>query len=163
MQSTLDTLQGHIEAYPAPGADINLSLMDKVNSSLTELKSLAVKHQKSNIFTQFALARKTQSLLAEATEYYTEATSKLHLNIAVSHYGVNLRVDEGVSILVSASDGTDIKLSEMALAITTMAQQQLTILAAVNSFAATTTDRSNITTGPALGCSVTGEQSAITQ
>jgi hypothetical protein len=71
----------------------------------------------------------------------------------------------GVAILLydSASDGTDIKLSEMALAITTMAQQQLTILAAVNSFAATTTDRSNITTGPDLDCSATGEQSAITQ
>jgi hypothetical protein len=100
LQSTLDTLQGHIEAYPASGADINLSLMDKVNATLTELKSLAVKHQKNNIFTQFALARKTQSLLDEATKCFTEATSKLHLNIAVSQYGINLHIDEGVSILV---------------------------------------------------------------
>jgi hypothetical protein len=41
--------------------------MHEVNVTLTELKSLAVKHQKSNIFTQFALARKTPSLLDEAT------------------------------------------------------------------------------------------------
>jgi hypothetical protein len=74
--------------------------MDKANSTLTELKSLAVKHQKSNIFTQFALARKTQSLLDEATKCFTEATSKLHLNIAVSQYGINLHIDEGVSLLV---------------------------------------------------------------
>jgi hypothetical protein len=100
LQSTLDTLQGHLEAHPEAGADINLSLMDKVNSTLTELKLLAIKHQKSNIFTQFVLARKTQSLLDEATKCFTEATSKLHLNIAVSQYGVNLRIDEGVSILV---------------------------------------------------------------
>ena len=93
-------MQGHIEAYPKAGSDINLSLMDKVNSTLTELKSLAVKHQKSNIFTQFALARKTRSLLNEATKCFTEATSKLHLNIAVSQYGVNLRIDENISVLV---------------------------------------------------------------
>jgi hypothetical protein len=99
-QSTLDTLQGHIEAYPASGADINLSLMDKVNATLTELKSLAVKHQSSNMLTKFALSRKTQSLLNEATQCFTEATSKLHLNIAVSQYGLNLHIDEGVSILV---------------------------------------------------------------
>jgi hypothetical protein len=76
------------------------TILHRAQTSLTELTSLAVKHQKTNIFTQFALARKTQSLLDEATKYYTEATSKLHLNIAVSQYGVNLRIDEGVSILV---------------------------------------------------------------
>jgi hypothetical protein len=55
----------------------------------------------------------------------------------------------------SASDGTDIKLSEMALAITTMAQQQLTILAAVNSIAATGTDSTNTTTKPSIGSNMT--------
>jgi hypothetical protein len=99
-KSTLDTLQGHIEAYPASGADINLSLMDKVNATLTELKALALKHQSSNMLTKFALSRKTQSLLNEATQWFTEATSKLHLNLAVTQYGVNLRIDENISVLV---------------------------------------------------------------
>jgi hypothetical protein len=97
-QSTLDTLQGHIDANPASQADINLSLMDKVEATLTELKSLAIKHQNSNILTRFALSRKTQSLLNEATQCFTEATSKLQLNIAVSQYGVN--IDENISVLV---------------------------------------------------------------
>jgi hypothetical protein len=51
----------------------------------------------------------------------------------------------------SASDGTNIKLSDIALAITTMAQQQLTLIATVNSIAATTTDNTNTTSRPAIG------------
>jgi hypothetical protein len=60
----------------------------------------------------------------------------------------NLKLIDNIAILLynSASDGTDIKLSEMALAITTMAQQQLTLIATVNSIAATTTDTQRIST-----------------
>jgi hypothetical protein len=100
VQSTLDTLQGHIDANPASQADINMSLMDNVEATLLELKSLAIKHQNSNLLTRFALSRKTQSLLNEASQCFTEATSKLHLKIAVSQYGVNLRIDENISVLV---------------------------------------------------------------
>jgi hypothetical protein len=93
-------LERQLVAHPESGADINVSLMDRVTFAITELKSLASKHQSSNMLTQFALARKTQSRLNEAAQYFTEATSKLQLNIAVSQYGVNLRIDEGVSLLV---------------------------------------------------------------
>jgi hypothetical protein len=74
--------------------------MKKVEATLTELRSLARKHQKSNTLLQLALARKTQSLLDEATKCFNEATSKLQLNLAVSQYGVNLRIDENVSLLL---------------------------------------------------------------
>jgi hypothetical protein len=74
--------------------------LDNVDVLLNELKSLASKHKNSNMLTKFALSRKTQSLLNEATQCFTEATSKLQLNIAVSQYGVNLRIDENISVLV---------------------------------------------------------------
>jgi hypothetical protein len=74
--------------------------MDKVEATLTELKMLAMKHQNSNMLTKFALSRKTQTLLDEVTRCFTEATTKLQLNLSVSQFGVNLRVDENVSILV---------------------------------------------------------------
>jgi hypothetical protein len=74
--------------------------MDKVEAILTELELLATKHQNSNMLTKFALSRKTQTLLDEVTQCFTEATSKVQLNLAVSQYGVNLRIDENVSVLV---------------------------------------------------------------
>jgi hypothetical protein len=63
----------------------------------------------------------------------------------------------------SASDGTNIKLSEMALAITTMAQQQLTLIATVNSIAATSTDSTNTSSRPAIGSNTTVEPLATTK
>jgi hypothetical protein len=59
----------------------------------------------------------------------------------------------------SACDGTDIKLSEIALAITTMAQQQLTIIAAVNSFGTSTDNR----TIPAIDSTLTSASTPIAQ
>jgi hypothetical protein len=79
---------------------MNEALLDNVDTALLELKSLAVKHQNSKMLTKFALSRKTQSLLNEATQCFADATSKLQLNIAVSQYGVNLRIDENISVLV---------------------------------------------------------------
>jgi hypothetical protein len=99
-QSTIETLQNYIDAHPGCKADINEALLDKVDVLLNDLKSLACKHQNSNMLTKFALSRKTQSLLNEATQCFTEATSKLQLNIAVSQYGVNLCIDENISVLV---------------------------------------------------------------
>jgi hypothetical protein len=99
-QSTIDTLQSHITAHPESKADINEALSDKVDVTLIDLKSLACKHRNSNMLTRSALSRKTQSQLNEATQCFNEATSKLQLNIAVSQYGLNLRIDENISVLV---------------------------------------------------------------
>jgi hypothetical protein len=84
-QATTNKLECHIKANPASSGDINLSLLDNVKATLTELKSLAVKHQKSNMLVQFALAGKTLLLLDRATKSFTEVISQLQLDIAVSH------------------------------------------------------------------------------
>jgi hypothetical protein len=99
-QATTNKLECHIKANPASSGGVNLMLLDNVKATLTELKSLAVKHQKSNMLKQFALARKTQFLLDRATKSFTDAISQLHLDVAVSQYGVNLHIDENVSVLV---------------------------------------------------------------
>jgi hypothetical protein len=99
-QATINALKSHVGANPSLGAEINEALMFRVHVTLLELKSLASKHQNSNMLTKFALARKTQSLLIEATQCFADATSKLQLNIAVAQYGVSLRIDEGVSVLL---------------------------------------------------------------
>jgi hypothetical protein len=99
-QSILDTLQAHFDAHPHAQADVNLALIDKSEAALTELKVLAMRHKKSNLLTQFALSRKTQSLLDEASKNFTTAISKLQLGIAVSQMGVNLRIDENVSVII---------------------------------------------------------------
>jgi hypothetical protein len=59
-----------------------------------------MRHKKSNLLTQFALSRKTQSLLDEASKNFTTAISMLQLGIAVSQMGVNLRIDENVSVII---------------------------------------------------------------
>jgi hypothetical protein len=100
IQSILDTLQAHFDAHPHAQADVNLALIDKSEAALNELKVLAMRHKKSNLLTQFALSRKTQSLLDEASKNFTTAISKLQLGIAVSQMGVNLRIDENVSVII---------------------------------------------------------------
>jgi hypothetical protein len=99
-QSTLDTLQGHFEKYPASLSDVNMGLMDSCEASLAELVTLGNKHKKSNMLMQFVLSRKTQSLIDEAETSFTGAIAKLHLGIAVTQIGVNLRIDENVSLLM---------------------------------------------------------------
>eukprot|EP00953_Heterococcus_sp_UTEX-ZZ885_P001218 1164-Heterococcus_DN1.PRE.1 len=102
-QSILDTLQAHFDAHPHAQADVNLALIDKSEAALNELKVLAMRHKKSNLLTQFALSRKTQSLLDEASKNFTTAISKLQLGIAVSQMGVNLRIDENSLIFNAAA------------------------------------------------------------
>jgi hypothetical protein len=51
----------------------------------------------------------------------------------------------------------------MASAITTMAQQQLALIAAVNSIAATTTDGTNTTARPAIGSNMANKSTATAQ
>jgi hypothetical protein len=74
--------------------------MDKAEAALTDLVTLARRHSKNNMLLQFALSRKTQSLIDEASAMFTEAISKLHLGLAVSQIGVNLRIDENVTVLM---------------------------------------------------------------
>jgi hypothetical protein len=75
-------------------------MLVKAEEALNELKAVASRHKSSNMLTQFALSRKTQSLLDEASRCFAEATSKLQLGVAVSQYGVNLRIDENVSVII---------------------------------------------------------------
>jgi hypothetical protein len=86
--------------YPESASECNVSCLNRVDEVLLELKELARKHNKSNMITQFALSRKVQSMLDEATAALTDAISKLQLGIVVTQLGVNLRIDENVSILL---------------------------------------------------------------
>jgi hypothetical protein len=100
LQSTLDTLQGHFERVPTSLSDVNITLMDNCEASIAELVTLGNKHKKSNMLMQFVLSRKTQSLIDAAESNFAGAIAKLHLNIAVVNVGVNLRIDENVSLLM---------------------------------------------------------------
>jgi hypothetical protein len=99
-QSTLDTLQSHFERFPTSLSDVNMALMDDCEQSIAELVTLGNKHKKSNMLMQFVLSRKTQSLIDAAESNFTGAIAKLHLSIAVTQIGVNLRIDENVSLLM---------------------------------------------------------------
>jgi hypothetical protein len=74
--------------------------MDKAEAALQDLVTLARRHSKNNMLMQFALSRKTQSLIDEASASFTEAIAKLQLGLAVSQIGVNLRIDENVTVLM---------------------------------------------------------------
>jgi hypothetical protein len=79
----------------------NVSLMNKAEDSLRKLVKVAQKHSSSNTLVQFVLSQQTQVMIDEATQYFSEAINKLHLNIAVTHIGVSLRIDENVTQLLS--------------------------------------------------------------
>ena len=79
----------------------NVSLMNKAEDSLRKLVKVAHKHSSSNTLMQFVLSHQTQVLIDEAAQYFSEAINKLHLNIAVTHVGVSLRIDENVAQLLS--------------------------------------------------------------
>jgi hypothetical protein len=89
-----------MDLHQASAADINIALLDKAEAALIELKALADRSARSNLLAQFALSRKTKSLLEEASKCFTEATAKLQLGIAVSQFGINLRIDENVSVIM---------------------------------------------------------------
>jgi hypothetical protein len=74
--------------------------MDRTEAALRELVALATRHSQSNMLVQFALSRKTQSLVDEAAKCFADATAKLQLGIAVANTGVNLRIDEHVTVLM---------------------------------------------------------------
>jgi hypothetical protein len=81
-----------------------MALMDDCEQSIAELVTLGNKHKKSNMLMQFVLSRKTQSLIDAAESNFTGAIAKLHLGIAVTQIGVNLRIDENVSLLMVRTD-----------------------------------------------------------
>jgi hypothetical protein len=89
-----------MELHQASAGDINIALLDKAEAALIELKALADRSARSNLLAQFALSRKTKSLLEEASKCFTEAKAKLQLGIAVSQFGINLRIDENVSVIM---------------------------------------------------------------
>jgi hypothetical protein len=78
----------------------NIALMNKAEAVITELLTLARRHNKNNMLLQFALSRKTQSLIDDAGNKFNEAISKLQLGLAVTQLGVNLRIDENVTLLL---------------------------------------------------------------
>jgi hypothetical protein len=93
-------LEQHFSKHPGSQADVNTALLESSEAALVELVKLASRHSRCNMLSQFALSRKTQSLLDEASKNFTTAISKLQLGIAVTQMGVNLRIDENVSVLM---------------------------------------------------------------
>jgi hypothetical protein len=79
----------------------DVSLMNKAEDSLRKLIHVAQRHSSSNTLLQFVLSHQTQLLIDEASRHFSEAINKLHLNIAVTHIGVSLRIDENVAQLLS--------------------------------------------------------------
>jgi hypothetical protein len=77
-----------------------VTLIEITEPALAELIKLATKHSNCNMLSQFALSRKTQSLLDEATKSSTDAVSKLQLGTSVTQIDVNLRIHENVCVLM---------------------------------------------------------------
>jgi hypothetical protein len=75
-------------------------MIEQSEAALTELITLATRHTNLNMLSQFALSRKTQSLLDEASKSFIEATDKLQLGLSVAQYGVQLKIDENISVLI---------------------------------------------------------------
>eukprot|EP00953_Heterococcus_sp_UTEX-ZZ885_P018060 10088-Heterococcus_DN1.PRE.1 len=100
MQGTLDALEKTYGSHPKLQMESNLALMNKAEAVITELLVLARRHNKNNMLLQFALSRKTQSLIDDAGNKFNEAISKLQLGLAVTQLGVNLRIDENVTLLL---------------------------------------------------------------
>jgi hypothetical protein len=100
IQGTLDALEKTYGNHPKLQMESNLALMNKAEAVITELLILARRHNKNNMLLQFALSRKTQSLIDDAGNKFNEAISKLQLGLAVTQLGVNLRVDENVTLLL---------------------------------------------------------------
>jgi hypothetical protein len=93
----LEKLHGN---HPSLEMVSNIALMNKAEVVLTELLTLAQRHSKNNMLLQFALSRKTQSLIDEAGAKFNEAITKLQLGLAVTQLDVNLKIDENVTLLL---------------------------------------------------------------
>jgi hypothetical protein len=100
IKGTLDTLEKTYGNHPSLAMVSNIALINKVEIVLTELLTLAQRHSKNNMLLQFALSRKTQSLIDDAGAKFNEAISKLHLGLTVTQLGVTLRIDENVTLLL---------------------------------------------------------------
>ncbi|KAG5182787.1 hypothetical protein JKP88DRAFT_348758 [Tribonema minus] len=103
LQSILDTLQGYFDKHPDSESGVDLEMMIDCEQNMRKLVKLARSHQKSNMLTQFALSRRTQSLIDEVSLLLNQAVQKLQLGLSVKAIGVNLRIDENVSLLLSAA------------------------------------------------------------
>lgn len=93
-------MQKHLDTHPELEKELNISLLDRADNVLQELLTLARKHAGYNMLIQFALSRKTQSLIDEASTCVTHAIEKLQLELSVTSLGVTLRIDENVSLLM---------------------------------------------------------------
>jgi hypothetical protein len=87
-QSILETLEQHFSKHPASQADVNVALLERSEAALTELIKLATRHSKCNMLSQFALSRKTQSLIDDATKSFGDAISKLQLGMTVTQMSI---------------------------------------------------------------------------
>jgi hypothetical protein len=74
--------------------------MNNAEAVLAELLTLAQRHNKNNMLLQFALSRKTQALIDDASSKFNEAICKLQLGLAVTQLDVNLRIDDNVTLLL---------------------------------------------------------------
>jgi hypothetical protein len=77
-----------------------VALLERSEATTTELIKLATRHSKCNMLSQFALSRKTQSLIDDATKSFGDAISKLQLGLTVTQMSINLRIDENVNVLM---------------------------------------------------------------
>jgi hypothetical protein len=100
LQTTLHTLAKYLHNDPALIANASREMMDKVEVVLTELVRLGTRHSKNGMLLQFALSRKTQALVDEASSCFNDAVAKLNLGLAVTHIGFTLRIDENVTVLM---------------------------------------------------------------
>jgi hypothetical protein len=93
----LEKLHGN---HPSLEMESNIILMNKAEVVLAEILTLATRHAKNNMLAHFALSRQTQTLINDASKYFTDAIAKLQLGIAVTQLGVTLRTDENVTLLL---------------------------------------------------------------
>jgi hypothetical protein len=99
-QSALDTLYAHFIISPGSSSDVDTALMDQAVAALQELVSRTTKHSKNNMLVQFASSRLTNTLVDDATKYFTQAIASLQLGVAVTQFDVKLRIDNNVQLLL---------------------------------------------------------------
>jgi hypothetical protein len=136
VQTTLEAVELHLHEHPEAQISLNTSLLNKAALVLDELMTLATKHSKCQMLSQFALSRKLQTLTNDTTVYYTDAISKLNIiGTTATELSVKLRVDENVSVLIGAMDQVEVKLSVIGSAVNRMEQRLATAAAAATRIA----------------------------
>jgi hypothetical protein len=96
----METLEKLHSNHPSLEMESDIALMNKAEVVLAEILTLATRHAKNNMLAQIALSKQTQTLINDASKYFTDAIAKLQLGIAVTQLGVKLRTDENVILLL---------------------------------------------------------------